>query len=77
MFSVCNNIAMERKKTGVNDRIVTARIKARLYVAGVTQRDIARAAGVTPALVSLVVSGRRKNENIMSLIAEMTRDVDV
>ena len=67
---------MERKKTGVNDRIVTALIKARLYAAGVTQRDIARAAGVTPALVSLVVSGKRKNENIMSLIKEMTRDVD-
>ena len=55
-------------------RILAGLLKARMYAAGVTQRDVADAAGVTPGLVSMVINGRRKNAKVMKLIEEMTRD---
>ena len=57
------------------ERFLAGLIKARLYAAGVTQGDIARAAGVTPALVSLVIAGKRKNDRVMQAIEEATDGV--
>ena len=58
----------------IEERFLAGLIKARLWAAGVTQGEIAAAVGVTPALVSMVINGRRRNEKVMTLIEEMTRD---
>ena len=54
------------------ERFLAGILKARLYAAGVTQCEIAAAVGVTPALVSMVISGRRKNDRVMQAILEAT-----
>ena len=54
------------------ERFLAGILKARLYAAGVTQEEIAAAVGVTPALVSMVISGRRKNDRVMQAILEAT-----
>ena len=60
----------------VSERFLSGILKARLYAAGVTQEEIAAAVGVTPALVSMVISGRRKNDRVMQAILEATMTVD-
>jgi len=45
------------------------RIRARLAAAGVRQREVARRLGVSPALVSLVVSGRRRSPRVRAALA--------
>ena len=67
---------MDKKTRPAHSRIVAGLLKARLYASGVTQAQIAAAAGVTPQLVSYVISGQRRNEKIMHLILEMTYDVN-
>ena len=52
------------------ERFLSGLIKARLYASGVTQGEIASAAGVTPALVSLVIAGKRKKDRVMHAIEE-------
>ena len=59
----------------INERFLAGILKARLYAAGVTQGEIAAAVGVTPALVSLVIAGRRKNDRVMQAILEATAGV--
>ena len=66
---------MVKNDRPVSERFLSGMIKARLYAAGVTQCDIARAAGVTPALVSLVIAGKRKNDRVMQAIKEATDGV--
>ena len=56
----------------IGERFLAGILKARLYAAGVTQEEIAAAVGVTPALVSMVISGRRKNDRVMQAILEAT-----
>ena len=56
------------------ERFLAGILKARLYAAGVTQEEIAAAVGVTPALVSMVISGRRKNERVMQAILAATTE---
>ena len=60
----------------VSERFLSGILKARLYAAGVTQGEIAAAVGVTPALVSLVIAGKRKNDRVMQAILEATMTVD-
>ena len=59
----------------VSERFLSGLIKARLYAAGVTQNEIAAAVGVTPALVSYVIAGKRKNDRVMQAINEATDGV--
>lgn len=66
---------MKKNDRPVSERFLTGMIKARLYAAGVTQNEIAAAVGVTPALVSLVIAGRRKNDRVMQAINEATDGV--
>ena len=58
----------------IGERFLAGILKARLYAAGVTQEEIAAAVGVTPALVSMVISGRRKNDRVMQAILEATTE---
>ena len=60
----------------ITERLLAGMLKARLYAAGVTQCEIAAAVGVTPALVSYVIAGKRKNERVMQAILEATMTVD-
>ena len=39
---------------------------------GITQRDIAKKAGVTPATVSTVIHGRGRSYNVEKIITELT-----
>lgn len=39
---------------------------------GITQREIAKKAGVTPATVSSVIHGRARSYNIENIITELT-----
>ena len=57
------------------ERFLSGLIKARIYAAGVTQGEIAAAVGVTPALVSMVIAGKRKNDRVMQAIKEATDGV--
>ena len=57
------------------ERFLAGILKARLYAAGVTQGEIAAAVGVTPALVSMVIAGKRKNDRVMQAIKEATDGV--
>ena len=59
----------------IAERFLAGILKARLYAAGVTQGEIAAAVGVTPALVSLVIAGKRKNDRVMQAILEATDGV--
>ena len=66
---------MKKNDRPVSERFLTGMIKARLYAAGVTQNEIAAAVGVTPALVSYVIAGKRKNDRVMQAINEATDGV--
>ena len=66
---------MVKNDRPVSERFLSGLIKARLYAAGVTQGEIAAAVGVTPALVSMVISGKRKNDRVMQAILEATDGV--
>jgi predicted transcriptional regulator len=59
----------------VSERFLSGLIKARLWAVGVTQGQIAAAVGVTPALVSMVIAGKRKNDRVMQAILEATDGV--
>ena len=39
---------------------------------GITQRDIAKKAGVTPAAVSTIIHGRGRSYNVEKVITELT-----
>ena len=39
---------------------------------GITQRDIAKKAGVTPAAVSAIIHGRGRSYNVEKVITELT-----
>ena len=54
------------------ERFLAGILKARLYAVGVTQGEIAAAVGVTPALVSMVIAGKRKNDRVMQAILAAT-----
>lgn len=56
----------------IAERFLAGILKARLYAAGVTQEEIAAAVGVTPALVSMVIAGKRKNDRVMQAILAAT-----
>ena len=66
---------MKNDDRPVSERFLSGLIKARLYAAGVTQSEIAAAVGVTPALVSYVIAGKRKNDRVMQAIMEATADI--
>ena len=66
---------MVKNDRSVSERFLAGLIKARLYAAGVTQSEIAAAVGVTPALVSLVIAGKRKNDRVMQAITEATAGI--
>ena len=66
---------MKKNDRPVPERFLSGLIKARLYAVGVTQGEIAAAAGVTPALVSYVIAGKRKNDRVMQAIKEATDGV--
>ena len=66
---------MKKNDRPVSERFLAGMIKARLYAAGVTQSEIAAAVGVTPALVSYVIAGKRKNDRVMQAINEATDGV--
>ena len=66
---------MRNDDRSVSERFLSGLIKARLYAAGVTQSEIAAAVGVTPALVSYVIAGKRKNDRVMQAITEATDGV--
>ena len=66
---------MVKNDRPVSERFLSGLIKARLYAAGVTQGEIAAAVCVTPALVSLVIAGKRKNDRVMQAILEATDGV--
>ena len=66
---------MVKNDRPVSERFLSGLIKARLYAAGVTQGEIAAAAGVTPATVSYVIAGKRKNDRVMQAIKEATDGV--
>ena len=63
---------MKKNDRPVSERFLSGLIKARLYAVGVTQSEIAAAVGVTPALVSMVISGRRRNDRVMQAILAAT-----
>ena len=65
---------MKKNDRPVPERFLSGLIKARLYAFGVTQGEIAAAVGVTPALVSMVISGRRKNDRVMQAILAATTE---
>ena len=66
---------MKNDDRPVSERFLAGMIKARLYAAGVTQSEIAAAVGVTPALVSYVIAGKRKNDRVMQAITEATAGI--
>lgn len=47
------------------------RIKAQLVYKGIKQKDIAKAIGVTPALICAVLAGRRRSPKVLSYIRDL------
>lgn len=46
------------------------KVKAQMVLKGVTQREICRTLHVTPATVSLIVSGKKKSRRVRKAIAK-------
>lgn len=52
-------------------RMTSREIKAALVTVGVRHIEIARAAGLSPQLVSEVIAGNRRNEKVETAIARV------